>query len=167
MATKTYAWNINVDDNSYKIEFNKNTISINGGEAQKLKAFRNQSRYPHMEYYIPVGSKEVVLNLPQGREPVLTMDGRDCITGEPFELMELPKWAWIFVILHLVNFFLIIGGAIGGACLGGLSVATTMVASNNTMSTGKRVGICTAIWLVGSLLELVLVIVLAVILSGL
>lgn len=166
MAAKVYAWKIMVDEVPYKIELTKNKVTVNDGEPVKLNKLKQQSKYPNMEYYIPVGNKEVVLNLPQGREPVLTMEGRDCVTGEPFEMTELPKWAWIFVVLHLINFFLIIGGAVGGACLGGFSVLTTMIASNNTMSTSKRVGICVAIWLGASVLEFILAIVLTVLLSG-
>ena len=161
MAAKTFSWNITVDEVTYKIELTKNKVTVNGGEPVKLNKLKHQSKYPNMEYYIPVGSKEVVLNTRPAGEPVLTMDGRDCVTGEPFELNELPKWAWVFIVLHGLNFFLLIGGAIGGACFGGLSVLTTTIASNGEMSTGKRVGICVAIWLVASILELILAVVIA------
>lgn len=161
MAAKTYSWNVNVEDASYKIELRKNKLTINEGEAVKLNKLKNKSKFPNMEYYIPLGNKEVVLNIRQSGDPVLTMDGRDCVTGEPFELNELPKWAWVFIVLHGINFFVLIGGAIGGACFGGLSVLTAAVASNNEMSTGKRVGICVAIWLVASVIEFLLALVIA------
>lgn len=161
MAAKTFSWNINVDEVSYRIELMKNKVTVNGGEPVKLNKLKQQSKYPNMEYYIPVGSKEVVLNVRPGGEPVLTMDGRDCVTGEPFELVAMPKWAWVFVVLHGLNFFLLIGGAIGGACFGGLSALTISLASNREMSKGKRIGICVAIWLVATVIEFVLALVIA------
>ena len=62
MAAKTFSWNITVDEVSYKIELTKNKVTVNGGEPVKLNKLKQQSKYPNMEYYIPVGSKEVVLN---------------------------------------------------------------------------------------------------------
>ena len=166
MAAKTYSWNIVVDEVSYKIELTKNKVSVNGADPVKLNKFKQQAKYPHMEYYIPVGSREVVLNIPQGKEPVLTMDGRDCVTGEPFEMVPMPKWAWVFIVLHIINYFLLIGGAIGGALAAGLSATSISIASNTKMSTGKRVGICVAIWLVASVLELLLAVRIGMMMSG-
>ena len=102
-----------------------NLYSLDNGDAIKLNKFKQQSKYPNMEYYIPVGDREVVL-----------------------------------------NFFILIGGAIGGACAGGLSAWTATIASDNKMSTGKRVGICVAIWLVASVLEFILAVVLGMMMSG-
>lgn len=143
-----------------------NLYSLDNGDAIKLNKIKQQSKYPNMEYYIPVGDREVVLNLIQGKQPILTMDGRDCVTGEPFELTKMPKWTWVFIVLHILNFFILIGGAIGGACAGGLSAWTATIASDNKMSTGKRVGICVAIWLVASVLEFILAVVLGMMMSG-
>ena len=140
--------------------------SLDNGDAIKLNKFKHQSKYPNMEYYIPVGDREVVLNVIQGKQPILTMDGRDCVTGEPFELTKMPKWTWVFIVLHIINFFLIIGGAIGGALAGCFCMTTTMIASDTKMSTGKRVGICVAIWLVASVLEFILAVVLGMMMSG-
>lgn len=166
MAAKTYSWNIVVDEVSYKIELTKNKVSVNGADPVKLNKLKQQAKYPHMEYYIPVGSREVVLNIPQGKEPVLTMDGRDCVTGEPFEMVPMPKWTWVFIVLHIINFFLIIGGAIGGALAGCFCMTTTMIASDTKMSTGKRVGICVAIWLGASVLEFILAVVIGMMMAG-
>lgn len=161
MAAKTHTWNINIDEVPYKIEFTKNKISINNGEAVKLNKFKSKSKFPSSEYYIPLGNREAVLNIRPNGDPVLTIDGRDCVTGEPFTLPVMPKWAWVFIVLHGINFFLLIGGAIGGACFGGLSFMTAAIASDEKSSTGKRVGICVAIWLVASVLEFILALFLA------
>lgn len=32
--------------------------------------------------------------------------------------MTIPGWAWVFVVLHALNFFLLLGGAVGGAIQG-------------------------------------------------
>ena len=156
MAGKAYSWNVNVDGMPYKIEFIKNKVFINNNDPIKLGKFKSKSKFPNMEYHIPLGSKEVVLNVRSVGEPVLTMDGRNCVTGELFAFSSMPKWTWLFIVLHGINLFFLIGGAIGGACFGGLTVMTAAIATNEEMSTKKRVILCLVIWMVATMLEYIL-----------
>ena len=166
MAAQAYSWDVNVDGNIYKVEFAKNKISINGGEGVKINKFKSKSMFPNSQYFLPLGNKEVVLNIRQGADPVLTIDGRDCKTGEPFTLSKMPGWGWVFIVLHVINFFILIGGAIGGALCGGLCVISAGIASNGGKSTGKKVAGCVILWLVASVIEFILAIILASLLSG-
>jgi len=166
MAAQAYSWDVNVDGNIYKVEFAKNKISINGGEGVKINKFKSKSMFPNSQYFLPLGNKEAVLNIRQGADPVLTIDGRDCKTGEPFTLSKMPGWGWVFIVLHVINFFILIGGAIGGALCGGLCVISAGIASNGGKTTGKKVAGCVILWLVASVIEFILAIILASLLSG-
>lgn len=166
MAAQSYSWDVNVDGGIYKVEFEKNKISINGGEGVKLNKFKSKSMFPNSQYFLPLGNKEAVLNIRQGGAPVLTIDGRDCNTGEPFELSKMPGWGWVFIVLHVINFFMLIGGAIGGALCGGLCVVSAGIASNGEKTTRKRVAGCVILWLVASVVELILAIILLLLRSG-
>lgn len=166
MAAQSYSWNITVDEMTYRVDFVKNKISINGGEGVKLNKFKSKSMFPNSQYFLQLGNKEAILNIRQGGDPVLTIDGRDCNTGEPFELSKMPGWGWVFIVLHVINFFMLIGGAIGGALCGGLCVISAGIASNGEKTTGKRVAGCVILWLVASVIELILVIILLSLRSG-
>lgn len=67
------------------------------------------------------------------------MDGVDCATGKPFTAPELPKWAYVFLIVHLAYILFLMGGALGVlmAFLG--MVATISVSCNKNMSVAVRV----------------------------
>lgn len=156
MAKKQDVWNVAVNGLPYKIQLAKNKISINDGEEVKLKKFRHKSNFPNMEYYIPVADKELVLYVGQSFGTVLTMDGRDCLSGEVFEAPVMPKWAWIFIVLYIIDFTLLIGGAIGGAINAAMAYFTIDVASNTKKSLGKRVAICIGSWLVATIGEFIL-----------
>lgn len=156
MAVQTHSWNINLDGNYYKVNLEKNKLSINDGEAIKLSKLPKKSVFPHMKYFLKLGNREAVLNVQQGGAAVITIDGIDYLTGKPYSLTPMPGWAWIFIVLHILNFILVIGGAIGGACLGGMSIITMSIAAGNEESTGKKVMWCTIIWLVSTVIEFIL-----------
>ena len=149
-------WDVEVDGVPYKIEFNKNTISVNGNEPMKLKALRWEQKFPDMLYYIPVGGKEAILHVNKMGAVSLEFEGKDCVTGEDYVKAVMPVWAWIFVILHGINFFTIVGGAIGGALIALMFMLTTTVASNSKMTTTARVLTCAGIWVLATMGEVVL-----------
>ena len=64
-----------------------------------------------------IEGKEAVLHITQFGAPVLSHNGRDCATGEKYVPRKVPGWTWVFTILHAIDFFLLIGWAIGGVIL--------------------------------------------------
>ena len=42
-------------------------------------------------------------------------NGIDCKTGQPFVEVVMPKWIWVFWAIYIADFFLFLGGALGGA----------------------------------------------------
>lgn len=151
MAAKQVLWNVEIDGIPYKIELAKNKITINDGESIPLSKFKNKSKVIYNEFNIPVAGKEMVL-YSGVTGTVLTMDGRDCATGKEYIAPVMPKWAWIFVVLYAVNFFLLIGGAIGGAISAGFAWMTISVASSR-QTTGKKFFICLGIYIGITIIE--------------
>ena len=124
-------WNINIGDERYKIHLKNTKVQINR-RLLKLKPLLKKSGYLKREYEIPVGGKTALLvtgGMVAGTN--LYIDGIDCITGKPYEPLVLPKWAYLFMIIHVCN---LINGAIGGLCaVMGVSL-TAYIASNTKMN---------------------------------
>ena len=72
------------------------------------------------------------------------------------DIKNAPKWVWIFVVLHAINFFLIIGGAVGGALQGAVICFLVSVSSNQKKTTAVRVLSCLGIWIAATVVEFIL-----------
>lgn len=94
-------WNVKIDDKPYEIEF-RNKLTING-EQFKMKQFKKKTRLLTVEYDVPVGSKMALLVVGNFNTTRLVIDGKDCATGEDYVPVKLPGWAYIFIVLHLIN----------------------------------------------------------------
>lgn len=120
-------WNIIVNEISYKIRLGGNNVIVND-EKIKLKSLNCRREGMFRIYELPVGEKKAELhrNAWVGGT-VLVMDGKDCATGEDFVPANLPKWAYIFIVLHCFN---LMNGALGGI-LAVLCVSATISISSN------------------------------------
>jgi hypothetical protein len=157
MAAYNFEWNIVVDDVPYKITLVKNKIKVNNGEPIKYtKLNKAKGEGKGANYEVPVGNRKAILRINTYTSPVLTLDGRDCSTGEVYEEPQMPWWVFIHIILHAVGFFVLIGGALGGAIQGGVIAVLSMVASNKKKSTGYRVAVCTLIVSISLITQFVL-----------
>lgn len=156
MAAKEMSWNFEAQNVPYRVELSKNTLSINGDEPVKLSKLSRKSTLLETNYSIMIEGKEAVLHIKQFGAPVLSYEGRDCATGEAYVPTKTPGWVWIFVVLHAIDFFLLIGGAIGGAVQVLVIAALAAVASNPKRSTGMRVLLCTGIWLLSTVAQFIL-----------
>ena len=113
MAAKNKVWNIDVEGIPYKIEFEKNKVIINNGTPLKLKQLKKLSGSTvETNYELPIENGDVVLHI-RTSELILSYRNRDCETGEEYVPMTIPGWAWVFVVLHALNFSLLLGGAVG------------------------------------------------------
>ena len=156
MAAKEMVWNFQVQGIPYKIELKKNQVSVNGAEPVKLNKLTRKSNFIETNYSIMIEGKEAVLQIKQFGAPVLSYDGRDCATGEEYIPLKMPGWTWVFIVLHAIDFFFLIGGAIGGVVQVLIVAAMASVASNTKMSTGVRVLACLGIWLVSTVVQFIL-----------
>lgn len=142
---KELIWNVVVDDVTYYVKMVGNKVSVNNSEPIKYtKLSKAIGQGKGLNYEVPVGNKFAILKISSYSGPVLTLDGIDCSTGEPYKEQKAPGWVWLFIILHAIS-FAFLGGAIGGAIQGCVFVLLMGVASQNNKSVGVRVGICSAI----------------------
>ncbi len=156
MAAKEMVWNFEVQGIPYRVELKKNAISVNGAEPVKLNKLARKSSLTETHYSMMIEGKEAVLHVKQFGAVVLSYDGRDCATGEEYIPAKMPGWAWIFIVLHAVDFFFLIGGAIGGILQVFIITAIAAVASNRKKSTGVRVLVCIGIWLLSTIAQFIL-----------
>lgn len=99
-------WNVTADGAEYEIKYINNKKIIINGKEQLLKDYQKNLTMTTTEYEIPLGSKKAQLIVKSLNSAQLIMDGVDCESGEENvpESARLPKWAYIFVLLHCVNF---------------------------------------------------------------
>ena len=156
MAAKEMVWNFEVQGIPYRVELKKNAISVNGAEPVKLNKLAKKSSLTETHYSMMIEGKEAILHVSQFGAVVLSYDGRDCATGEEYIPAKMPGWAWVFIVLHAIDFFFLIGGAIGGILQVFIVTAIAAAASNRKKSTGVRVLVCIGIWLLSTIAQFIL-----------
>lgn len=156
MAAKEMVWNFAVQGIPYRIELKKNKVSVNGAEPVALNNFTKKSNLIETNYSMMIEGKEATLHIRQFSAPVLSYDGRDCATGEEYIPAKVPGWTWVFIVLHAIDFFFLIGGALGGALQALIAIAMASIASNTKMSTGVRVLACLGMWLVSTVVQFII-----------
>lgn len=104
------SWNVVVDGRNYEIKQKAYSLVING-EKTKLKDLMSKKDGIYKVYEVPLGSKKAhfYVNSWVGGTK-LAMDGIDCATGAPFTPPKMPKWAYVFMVIHCLNFA---NGAVG------------------------------------------------------
>lgn len=155
MATEM-VWNFEVQGMPYKVELKKNKVSVNNAEPVKLTTLARKSSFWETHYSMMIEGKEAVIHIKQFASPVLSYDGKDCATGEEYVPTKVPAWAWIFIVLHAVDWIFLIGGALGGVIQALIIAAIASVSSNTKKSTGTRVLVCLVIWLLSTAVQFVL-----------
>ena len=154
MAVKEKVWNVVVEEVTYKVTLAKNKISVNGSEPVKFtKLQKAVGEGKGSNYIVPLGNQNAILRVSNLGLVALTLDGKDCLTGEAYEPPKTPWWIWIHVVLHALGFFFLIGGAIGGAIQGGVICVMLAIASDNKKETAYKVGVCTAILAISLLVQ--------------
>lgn len=150
---KEMVWNFEVQGIPYKVELKKNKVSINNAEPIKLTKLARKSSLWESHYSMMIEGKEAVIHIKQYGDPVLSYDGKDCATGEEYVPTKVPIWAWVFIVLHVADWFFLIGGALGGVIQALVLAAIAAVSSNTKKSTGTRVLVCAAIWLLSTAVQ--------------
>ena len=149
-------WNIMIEDTPYEIDFHKNKISINGGPYTKLGPLKKGSNVFHGENGVFLDDKMLILHTQPLADPVLTYEGYNCETNELYIPAEFPKWGWIFIVLQGINFFFLIGGAIGGILAALFIWPTIGIAMKKSKNVVIRVLQCLGIWILSFILEFIL-----------
>ena len=125
-------WNVKIDEQMYNLELKGKKLLVNG-EDIKLKKYRKKTGLIHEEYEFPLGSKTDLRNM---NSSVLVIDNKNCDTGEEYVPIKTPGWAYIFVVLHCLNF---LNGALGAAFAVIGIMLTVSISSNRKMNVVVRV----------------------------
>lgn len=129
------SWNVTIDSVPYAIQLKPYDIVING-EKTRLKSLYSKRTMLQSQYTVSVGSKEALLVLGMFGHANLVIDGKDCATGEDYVPLVVPKWAYVFIVLHLVN---LINGLLG-VLIAFIGIgATISVSTNRKFSTPVKV----------------------------
>ncbi len=99
-------WNVTVDGEGYEVKYINNKKIIINGKELLLKNYPKNLTMTTTEYEIPLGSRKALLIIKSLNSAQLILNGVNCESEEEntAEPAELPKWIYIFVILHCVNF---------------------------------------------------------------
>jgi len=121
------------------------SVSIDGQKYKTFTTGKNSSFGEHHEDFpIEVQGESFILTV-RRKKIRLAKEGQYIDNGEAFKpAMPPPKWIWVFVSLHVLFFFAIVGGAIGGAFAGGGAFACLSV-SRSERSTMKKIFFCSLI----------------------
>jgi hypothetical protein len=156
---KSTNWNITDGEHVYKIVFEKNKVAIDNAPPVALRKLERNPQPHSIEsiYKIPVGGREANLHIGNMGSVVLEMDGFDCKTGEAYIAKKMQAWSWIFIILHIFNFFLLVGGAIGGAITGLAIAMTVTLAGDSSKKLIKRVLACIGVYIGAIIIDIIVI----------
>ncbi|MCR4694130.1 MAG: hypothetical protein K5773_02265 [Pseudobutyrivibrio sp.] len=147
-------WSVAVGGQNYDIALEKNRLSVNGQEPVKISKLKSKdSNMLQSVYDVMLGetlAKLVVTN----KDARFVVDGKDVETNEDFDFITLPKWVYVFYVLCVVDFFAVVGGAIGGALYLTTAVFISRTAASKKMSNGGKIAACIGIYLAATLLGL-------------
>lgn len=157
-------WNVKLDEFSQcNVVLDNNKISINHADPVKLGKFSNKGNILERHYAIPLGSQNAVLYIGSQNDgrPVLTLNGIDQATGQPYEPVKIPGWIWVFNVLYIINFIMLVGGALGGATWTACAYLSARIATGKNQSTAVKVLVCVGLYIGTSIIGLVLALALA------
>ncbi len=130
------AWSVVVDGQVHQVR-SKGASLIIDGEKTKLKDLMSRKEGIYKVYQVPVGGKtaQCYVNTWVGGMK-LAIDGIDCATGAAFTPPEMPKWAYVFMVIHCLNF---LNGALGALLAIVGIMATISISSNTRLSVPVRI----------------------------
>ena len=133
MAKKS--WSVTTDEGTYSVDLKGSKVSINGN-VQKLNQFAKKTHFVDTEYTIPLGNRTATLVIQSMAAPVLSYNGYDCATGQPWEYQKIPVWGWIFLIIDIIlaPFF--------GWLWALLALLVSAVVIRSKMNTGIKIVLC-------------------------
>lgn len=128
MAKKT--WTDTTDEGIFTVDLNGNKISINGGAPEKLNKLARKTHFVDVEYTLPLGNRMATLFVQSLAAPVLSYNGIDCATGNPWEYQKIPVWSIILMILDFI---------LGGVLWGLIASIVTAVIVRSSLNKGLKI----------------------------
>lgn len=157
---KTREWNIITETGeSIRVTLEKKQIIVNGNTPIALKTAKStESSILETVYDIPLGNGEIAklcIGTFDGKY-VLVYNGTDVETGLEHKIADVPKWIFIFVALYVINFFVVLGGALGGAIAMAALAASARIAANQEKSKAFRYIMCILIYVGVTIVSLII-----------
>ncbi|WP_027208334.1 hypothetical protein [Butyrivibrio hungatei] len=146
---KTREWLFNTSTGMpVRVTLNKNKlVSVNGSPETKVMALKSpESNFAERVFDIPLGNGEIAKLCVRNKQ-VLVYNGRNVETGEEYKTIQLPKWVYVFVVLYIVNFFVLLGGALGGATSAIGAYASANISADEKRNTLTKVLFCVLLYL--------------------
>lgn len=134
-------YEITVGGTPYTIEMMKRgQIKINDAVYELKDLPQCKAIFMTLEYELPIPEGKVILT--GGYSLGIVVDGVNQQTGKPYTPMgKMPAWGNAFVILDFILLFIgwltLMGGALGGAALGGLIVVAALQTARAATATDK------------------------------
>lgn len=100
MAKKS--WSVTTDEGTFSVELKGSKIFINGAQ-EKLSKLAKKTHFVDVEYTVPLGNRTATLFVQSMTPPVLSYNGYDCATGQPWEYEKIPGWGIAFFVLDLLT----------------------------------------------------------------
>ena len=136
-------WNFSTTDGMpVAISLRKNSwLSVNGSQEVKIKTIKNSadSNYFESVFDVALPNGEIAQLFSSTTQKHLVYNGRDVVTGEECTVASIPAWAWVFVVLYAINFFAVLGGALGGVVNIFAIIFTIQIATRSKKSTGVKI----------------------------
>ncbi|WP_124067281.1 hypothetical protein [Clostridium sp. E02] len=120
-------WKVKVDEKEYEVKLKGSRVLVNN-EKFKLRNLLVKHKWFQTTYGVDIGTKKAMLiisSLIGGTK--LVIDEKDCATGEIYVPVHIPKWAYVFMALHMIN---LINGLLG-AIIGLIGCSATVSISSN------------------------------------
>jgi len=133
---------------SHTIELSKNKVTVDGGEPVKLNKLKGKgSNMLETVYQIPSQTGDDVKLYFKNKNITCVCNGTDVDTGEAYEPVKMPGWIWVFYVLFIINFFVVMGGALGACVQAGGAALCSTVAANKKMNGVAKVFACIGIYI--------------------
>ncbi len=155
-----YEWDVLADGTQHRVALEEGWLWVDENAALPLRKYQKRTHLREQEFLIPVGDKKASLHILSQKDsaPVLSFEGRNCATGGEYRVAMPPGWAWTFAVLYILNWLLIVGGAIGGAIWSVCAWFTMRIAADGQTSTVKRVLISIGIYVITTIVTLIAIV---------
>ena len=152
---KKLVCNVESQGMMHQVTVSGSKVTVDGNAPMKIKDLPKEKRKSGSAITIPLSQMDsCILYRSSFTGDSLVHNGIDCKTGQPFVEEVMPKWIWVFWAIYIADFFLFLGGALGGAINAAAAIVTGSIAMKKNTSTGAKVIFCIVFCVIVTLVEI-------------
>ena len=152
---KKLVCNVESQGMMHQVTVSGNKVTVDGNAPMKIKDLPKEKRKSGAAIRIPLSQMDsCILYRSSFTGDSLVHNGIDCKTGQPFVEEVMPKWIWVFWAIYIADFFLFLGGALGGAINAAAAVVTGSIAMKKNTGTVVKVILCIVFCVIVTLVEI-------------